>query len=89
MWKIVKCLAQLKSETKTLTTELKIGDEGLLSNQVAIWNKINQFFANIGKNLSKLIPRVTEHFTINIKVTIKNSFFFTPTTTKEVTTVIL
>ena len=56
MWKIIKCLAQLKSKTKTLPTELKTGDKGLLNDQEAICNKFNQFFANIGKNLSELIP---------------------------------
>ena len=49
IWKIAKCLAQLKSKMKTLPTELKTGDKVLLNNQEAICNEFNQFFANTGK----------------------------------------
>ena len=75
IWEIVKCLAQLKSKAKTLPKELKIEDKGLLNDQEAICNEFNQFFANIGKNLSELIPLVIEHLTNNREVTTKNSFF--------------
>ena len=81
IWKIVQCLAQLKSKTKTLPTELKVGDKELLDDQEAICYEFNQFFANIGNNLS-------DHLINNREVTTKNSFFFTPITFEEVATVI-
>ena len=87
MWKVVKCLVQLKSKTKTLPTDLKAGDMGLLNDQEVICNQFNHFFANIGKNLSELIPLVTEHLTNNRDVTTKH-LFFTPTTPEEVATFI-
>ena len=51
MWKVVKCLVQLKSKTKTLPTDLKAGDKGLLNDQEVICNQFNHYFANIGKKL--------------------------------------
>ena len=45
-------------------------------------------FLQTEKNLSELVPSVNEHLTNNREVTIKYSFFFTPTTPEEVTTVI-
>ena len=57
VWKIVECLTQLKSKTKTLPTELKTGDNGLWNDQEAIYNEFNQFFANIGKTCLNLFLR--------------------------------
>ena len=85
---MANCLAELKSKTKTLTTELKTRDKGLLKDQEAICNEFNQFFANIGKNLFELIPSATKHLTNNREVITKNSFFFTPTMPEEVATLI-
>ena len=50
---------------KTLPTELNTGDKGLSSNQDVICNELSQFFANIDKNLSELIPSINEHLTNN------------------------
>ena len=61
----------------------------LITQQSTVANKFNNFFTNIGPNLSKLIPNNNINFLKFMPPALKNSFLFYPTTNSELSEEIL
>ena len=87
LWKIVNELAQLKTKSKTFPTDLEC-EEGKLQNPIAICNKMNSYFAGIGEKLAESIPPVNKSQITESVTNIGNSFFFSPSTPEEITSII-
>ena len=54
------------------------------TDQTTIANKFNDFFSNIGPELSKKIPATSLVFNDFLKIPNPNSMFFSPTSSEEV-----
>ena len=91
LWKIVDTLMNSKNKEKNFPQKLDIEGKKVRHSQV-ICNNLNSCFANIGKNLAKSIRPVPHSKKLNVnKINHKlltNSFFFTPSTTEEVSFII-
>lgn len=79
---IIKC-SNNNSPIKTFTTDNKQTTDKKL-----IANKFNEYFANIGKNLAKDIPSISNNFASYLNKGYMNSFFLLPTDDIEIRNII-
>ena len=91
LWKIIDTLINSKNKEKNFSQKLDIEGKKVRDSQV-ICNNLNLYFANIGKNLAKSIRPVPHSKKLNVNKinhkSLTNSFFFTPSTTEEVNSII-
>ena len=84
-------LVNSKNTEKIFPQKLDIKGKKVRNLQV-ICNNLNLYFANIGKNLAKSIRPVLHSQKLNLNKinhkSLTNSFFFTPLTTEEVSSII-
>ena len=91
LWKIIDTLINSKNKEKNFPQKLDIEGKKVRDSQV-ICNNSNLYFANIGKNLAKSIRPVPHSKKLNVNKinhkSLTNLFFFTPSTTEEVNSII-
>ena len=78
----------ISNKTKTHTSiNLEINGE-IITNQLTVTNKFNDFFTNIGPNLNKNIPNTEKSFSDYLKTPTQNSMFLKPTSPGEIYNII-
>ena len=83
VWKGIRQLVNLKSRSGSTPTKLPVEDVEL-NDSKSMADAFNNFFANIGNNLTKYIPRVNKRSIRYLTAPSQDSFFLFPTTTVEI-----
>jgi len=84
-WKLIKSLINDNKPKNESVDELSINGQVILDKQI-IAHKFNEYFINIGNDLSKKIPNVPEKYTDYLKhLNVTKSFFCKPTNASEIT----
>ena len=83
VWKGIRQLVNLKSRSGSTPTKLLVEDVEI-NDPKSMADAFNNFFANIGYNLTKKIPSVNKSPLQYLTVPPKDSFFLFPTSTAEV-----
>ena len=84
-WKIIKGIIDKAGNTSIQSTFLK--NDKIISDKKEISEGFNDFFVNMGPNLSKKIPKVTGNITQFIK-RVQNSIFLSPVLPTEIMKII-
>ena len=82
-WKIIGKMTNKNYTNKNTINKLKVGNIAI-TDPLAIAEKFNDFFVNIGSNLVKQIPQSTKTPNDFLMGDYCNSMFFAPTTTEEI-----
>ena len=83
VWKGIGQLVNLKSRSGSARTKLLVEDAEL-NDPKSMDDAFNNFFANIGNNLTKNIPRVNKSLLQYLTSPSQDSFFIFPTTAVEI-----
>ena len=77
------------SNKKTAQTSINLQIDGeIITDKKRVANKFNEFFTNIGPNLSKQIPESDKRFDEFLKNPSNSSMFFSPTDSQEIQSLI-
>ena len=85
-WNVLKNIIGLKSKQSKFPTYFK-SDNRTITDQIDIVNEFNQFFANVGENVSSKLPRNQNDPQIYLRQKYQNSFFMNPLTQTEIITI--
>ena len=83
VWKGIRQLVNLKSRSGSTPTKLLVEDVEI-NDPKSMADAFNNFFANIGNNLTKNIPSVNKSPLQYLTAPSQDSFFLFPTTTVEI-----
>lgn len=84
-WATINDLMRRKQKVDRIGDEFRIGDR-VIKNSTQIANEFNNYFTNIGAEISKIIPPVQESFKDYLGPTSDTSFYLTPVNSNEVET---
>jgi hypothetical protein len=87
-WKILNSITSRKKPQVRVVDEI-VCHNNIISDPTLIANKFNNFFANVGSELAKKIPPVSENFEHFLPLSNPNSIFLNPTDDLEVKQIIL
>ena len=82
VWKGIKQIIHFTSNNKPKSIKI-IEDSTEITDPLMIANAFNNYFANVGKNLAKLIPHIEKSHSDYLKSPLPDSFFNYPVTTFE------
>ena len=83
VWKGIRQLVNLKSRSGSTPTKLLVEDVEI-NDPKSMADAFNNFFANVGNNLTKNIPSVNKSRLQYLTAPSQDSFFLFPTTTVEI-----
>ncbi len=86
-WKILNSITS-RNKQKHIVDEI-VCNRGLINDPQQIADKFNNFFANVGPDLAKKIPPVSNKFNHFLSVNIPKSMFFKPTDDSEIRQILL
>ena len=87
IWKGIRQIVRCKATTGQKFIKI-VENEKEISNPIELANKFNHYFANIGTDTTSKIPEVSKDPLQYLNQPVLHSFFVSPTSTKEIETVI-